>query len=502
MGVIRGLEEDARPDLMPGRCAILAFLSFVPFFASGQNENDILRYAGSELHGTARYVGMGGAFGALGADLSAINSNPAGIALFRKNEFAFTPSFNNTVSSSSFNGQEAQKEQFELAAEQIALSLIQKAKEKEEWESFHFALSYDRKRSFNDRTIIRGDDQSRSILDRFVRISNGTPLSLLPDQAPFTGELAYQAYLMDPVSGTDRYTHRLEDVPISMEKRLDRSGSMGEARFNFGADRSGGPYFGASLGVPVIDLQRMTTHIETVQGKSDIEVRDLRYEEDLSVDGYGMNLRLGMITRPNDRWRFGLSAKSPGLIFMKEEWSARMKADHGPNSTYDRGPSSGAHRYRIRTPYRVSGSMAFFYEKHGVLSLEYHFTDPRSGKLLPKMADENAYAYGRENRRLDQRASPTHELRAGLEWRLAPLYLRGGYGLLTAPVRTLGNRSTGAGKRFSVGAGFRQKGIFFDIAYRQEIQNEVRRPADPLVGNAARTQHRMQGIVLTGGSRF
>ena len=36
-----------------------------------------------QLSGTARYVGMGGAMEALGADISTIGTNPAGIGLFR-----------------------------------------------------------------------------------------------------------------------------------------------------------------------------------------------------------------------------------------------------------------------------------------------------------------------------------------------------------------------------------------------------------------------------------
>ena len=36
-----------------------------------------------ELNGTARYVGMGGAMEALGADISTMGTNPAGIGLFR-----------------------------------------------------------------------------------------------------------------------------------------------------------------------------------------------------------------------------------------------------------------------------------------------------------------------------------------------------------------------------------------------------------------------------------
>ena len=39
-----------------------------------------------DLNGTARYIGMGGAMEALGADISTINTNPAGIGLFRRSQ--------------------------------------------------------------------------------------------------------------------------------------------------------------------------------------------------------------------------------------------------------------------------------------------------------------------------------------------------------------------------------------------------------------------------------
>ena len=44
----------------------------------------------TSLTGSARYMGMGGAFGALGADATAIKDNPAGLGVFRSSEIAFT----------------------------------------------------------------------------------------------------------------------------------------------------------------------------------------------------------------------------------------------------------------------------------------------------------------------------------------------------------------------------------------------------------------------------
>ena len=51
----------------------------------------------SDVIGTARYVGMGGALGALGADISAIGSNPAAIGMYRRSDIALTALIRNAT---------------------------------------------------------------------------------------------------------------------------------------------------------------------------------------------------------------------------------------------------------------------------------------------------------------------------------------------------------------------------------------------------------------------
>ena len=50
--------------------------------------------SGQDLNGTARFVGMGGAMNAIGADISTMSTNPAGIGLFRRGEVSTTASQN------------------------------------------------------------------------------------------------------------------------------------------------------------------------------------------------------------------------------------------------------------------------------------------------------------------------------------------------------------------------------------------------------------------------
>ena len=51
---------------------------------------DASRLLDNDLNGTARFVGMGGAMGALGGDISTMGTNPAVIGIYRRNEAIIT----------------------------------------------------------------------------------------------------------------------------------------------------------------------------------------------------------------------------------------------------------------------------------------------------------------------------------------------------------------------------------------------------------------------------
>ena len=68
--------------------AILAVAGAMP--AAAQDTYEGAKIMTEDLNGTARYVGMGGAMDALGADISTISTNPAGIGLFRHSTASFS----------------------------------------------------------------------------------------------------------------------------------------------------------------------------------------------------------------------------------------------------------------------------------------------------------------------------------------------------------------------------------------------------------------------------
>ena len=72
--------------------------------ARAQQVSDAIKYAQEDLTGTARYRAMSGAFGALGGDLSAINVNPAGSAIFSNNFVSISLSNYNQKNKSNYFG--------------------------------------------------------------------------------------------------------------------------------------------------------------------------------------------------------------------------------------------------------------------------------------------------------------------------------------------------------------------------------------------------------------
>ena len=69
--------------------------------AYSQGITEAVRYSSGFNSPTARVLGVGGAFGAMGGDISSLNINPAGIGDYNKGEFVFGTSINN-VSSDAF----------------------------------------------------------------------------------------------------------------------------------------------------------------------------------------------------------------------------------------------------------------------------------------------------------------------------------------------------------------------------------------------------------------
>ena len=93
VAALQGVEDDngginLKKHLTMKKIITLATLGLLVAAApiSAQTVYDAAKITGKDLNGTARFVGMGGAMGALGGDISTIGTNPAGIGIYRSND--------------------------------------------------------------------------------------------------------------------------------------------------------------------------------------------------------------------------------------------------------------------------------------------------------------------------------------------------------------------------------------------------------------------------------
>ena len=92
---------------------------FVAYFSNAQtlSYTDIGElFSKEDINGTARFNAMSGAFGALGGDVSAIETNPAGAAVFTKSEFSTSINLRTIKTNASFYGinQASEDDKFDL----------------------------------------------------------------------------------------------------------------------------------------------------------------------------------------------------------------------------------------------------------------------------------------------------------------------------------------------------------------------------------------------------
>ena len=90
-------------------CLFISAFFLAGGIAYAQGEMDAYKMSQTDLNGTARYLGMSGAFGALGGDISSMSTNPAGLGIYRSSEVVTTVSLSSIKASTDWNGSKVDK---------------------------------------------------------------------------------------------------------------------------------------------------------------------------------------------------------------------------------------------------------------------------------------------------------------------------------------------------------------------------------------------------------
>jgi len=190
---------------------LILFVGFSFSVAQSQEITDAVRYAQDNLNGTARFRAMSGAFGALGGDLSSINVNPAGSAVFSNNQIAATLSNYNTKNNSNYFGTNTSEKENSFDLNQAGgVFVFKNQNTNSDWKKFSVAVNYENTNNFDNSLFSAGTNPTKSVADYFLYYANGVPLDVVKnfnykdlshgEQQAFLG---YQGYIINPVNEND-----------------------------------------------------------------------------------------------------------------------------------------------------------------------------------------------------------------------------------------------------------------------------------------------------------
>ena len=451
-----------------------------------QTQYDAERFISTDLNGTARFVGMGGAMSALGGDISTMGTNPAGIGLFRRNDVSGTFSLNNTRVEANFGGVTGKDDRSRLSFDQ--LGVVFSTRMGDELRFVNFGINYRKQRNFNKRMAMYGDLMGLSLTDQIAWMGNhewvdtrnntywGNCYNPIPledyyqmyddlnadyytspdwEDVSWLTILGIQGGLIGPDQGTDGNTER-GDVPLTDERGNPMTNENGEPLYDYrhyigmpGYDaqyksrETGGVnvvdlnmsfnvndriYFGLTVGVYDVNYERTSSYTEW--GEFDYLPTDFTLTNSYRTEGTGADLKLGAIFRPIEEsaFRFGLAIHTPTYYKLSDRHSAGLFSTVS-NMAYTGGTSVATRDYELLTPWKFNFSLGHTIGTSVAIGAEYEYADYSSAKLrwdeFEDMYEETSW--------IEEDLKGVHTFRLGVEAKLIPEFsLRAGYNYSSA----------------------------------------------------------------------
>lgn len=463
--------------------------------SNAQSDADALRYSYIGFGGTAKSLGAGGAYGALGGDASVLSINPAGIGIFKKSEFNFSVNVLKGATESLYLGstREDMKYNFNFSNFSLIGTYQMDPKKSKGWTNVNFGFGSNRLANFHNRIDIEGRNTINSLSDQFVLLANGNDFNNLDS---YGTALAWNTYLIDTVSGSsDNYISALPPfTDIKQRKSIETKGGINETYLSMGGNYSDKLYIGGTFGFPSVRYVEESTYTENDDKDTINGFKSLTLNDQLKTTGSGFNFKLGIIYRPTDWVRIGAAIHTPTFYTLHDEFSKKMTTNFDNGKSFSDESPNGTFDYELTTPMRAVGSIAFVIGKYGFISADYEFIDYAESQLRSR-----SYKFFDENDAIRQKYTSQSNLRLGGELNLKPFAIRAGYALYGSPYRS--GINDGSRTSYTFGFGYRDKDFYLDFAYIL-TQSSDDYYLYSIVPEASKNNFSSNSLVTTLGFRF
>lgn len=519
--------------VMKNKMIMIALSLLVTAGAGAQTIYDATDMASKDLNGTARFVGMGGAMGALGGDISTIGTNPAGIGIYRSNDAMISFGYSTMETKSKYAGNSLTADKNRWNFDNAGFVLATKIGNETPLRYVNFGFNYHKAKSFNRSMDMEGDLNGMSQLFYMAALSEGiNPTSQSWDNTnPFNDSqigwlsaLGYKGFLINPrvtASDTgypymDKDNNQLKDkdgnplfledsyisvidnatYPYLREFRSRETGGIDQYDFNIAFNFNDRIYLGLTIGAYDVDYNKYTLYDEDFRNADGTPTGGGYFLESFnSVTGSGFDVKLGAIFRPFEYspLRVGLAVHTP--IFYNLTWatSARLVSDLYVGEDAEQTSTTTVdsygylndldmkREYKLNSPWTYNLSLAYTIGHQLALGAEYEYKDYSSMRYYDSDGNKWDYETGEAKRYL----KGVNTLRVGLEYKVIPEFaFRLGYNYSSSaykyeaikdlPVNSMQTDTDFANLKslsnYTLGIGYRGSLFYADLAYKYSVQ--------------------------------
>lgn len=460
-------------------------------------------------------MSMGGAFGALGGDMSVFDQNPGGIGVYRSNEIGFTLNLDAQQSEATSQHLSTKWNQTPFYLNNIGIVFT--IRNDGSMRNFNMGFTYNKTSSFNRRFRGNVPELGTSITNYMAALANSQEITIgdlssttgydpyNPNdggyQAPWATILGYDSYFISPRNTKDGKVHWDgqfgQGTTGNGYFRVIDKGCMDEYNIALGGNLNNWLYWGMDFGIVNFDYRQnmlwgedmKNAYVEGDNGEISATTSNIKIENAYKVTGSGFNYKLGFILRPIQQLRLGIAMHTPTWYSLEQEYLGRATGEYGnrkrPSTQYTNNGLTAVYDYRFRTPWKFIVSAAGVIANRFIISADYEWCDYRHMHFTDKYNDDwfrpsdDPYYYTNSDIKDYYKTSST--VRLGAEARLNKnISLRAGYALNSSPVKesvrdnsqeiftdgtrldyTVNDRTY----YISGGIGFHSNGYYADFAY-------------------------------------
>lgn len=503
-----------------------ASLALVSSVAMAQETYENTKLIDNNLNGTARYVGMGGAMEALGADLSTIGTNPAGLGLFRKGKVDLSFGLVSQTGMNKFSSLNKTNMSFDQIGVVFNLSKTPNA-------SINIGFNYHKSRNFdqllNAANTLNNASQNKLTYQKYRNqvFKERKDLTYSQLDALYMDNLLY-----------DNRTKKYYNFPATgYLYNQENKGYIGEYDMNLSANLNDRVYLGLTMGIHDVHYKGYAEYTENFVHNAN-NIPGLTLNDSREITGTGFDVKLGAIVRPlaESPFRLGAYIHTPVWYDLTtSNYTVLTDGTARPNvgETYD---------FRVNTPWKFGLSAGTTLADRIALGATYEYAAYNAMQTRIKDGGTYDWYYGTYyesshndrvmNNHTEDALRGQHTLKLGVEAKITDHFsLRAGYNYLSAlfkdaAVKDGSLKSPGTyyasstsyvnwkdTNRFTFGLGWNVWRFNIDLAYQYSQQNGTFYPfmdyhegsapsVEDNIANPTKVNNKQHQLLVTMGYKF